>query len=553
MINVLVVDDEPIIVNSLHLLLSQTEEWPLTVYKASSAAQALETARNIRVDVMLSDICMPGMDGLELQRRMVNEWPLCRVIFLTGFDSFEYARQAVRQSSTGYVLKVEGDNAILEAVRHSIGEIERDRENRRLLSSAQSALPLLIREFFGELMQSRKVSPEEMEEFLAMANVPLHQDFPVFMLLTFIHPDTASRVTKNDFGLASGVISIIKEYLKDRVGLISIPCPPNVVITLYQPLHNREEQQEWMAAYRRVRETLEEIQESSQRMLGLLTAHVISSEQCAWNDLAAKRSHLDSIVHIYGFDNRSIITDETCIQEEAFCQRSAAADAMVPSPYQLAQLRQFLFSNDETGMLGLLDDFHSMLCKSDIPFSIAKETYYSLALEFLHCINAMDTNIQWTADPELLTHMEVHYSWSKVMEYFAEIGRSIVRSRSSEKDVRNQRLVEQINAYVENHLNEDVSLVSLAEMYHFHPSYLARLYKHFSGETIGQCIVDRKLSHAMKLLSSEENLINDVARNLGFTSAAYFGKFFKTHTGLSPSEYRRNVLTHIKAHMNSLR
>jgi two-component system, response regulator YesN len=541
MINILVVDDEPIIVNSLYQLLCQTAEWPLNVYKASSASQALEIVANTRIDVMLSDICMPGLDGLELQRRVQQEWPSCQVIFLTGYDSFEYAQKAIRQSSAGYVLKVEGDEAILGTLRRVIGQIERERENQKLLKRMQSALPLLRREFIGELLLSRKYAPEELSELMASMDFPLRHDEPVLLLLTFTHPASGVEEQSSLSGLF-GVISIISEYLEGRVRMISVPQPPDTVITLYQP-EECDSSEHWPAAYRRVRETLEEIQESSQRMLGLFTSHVIASESCEWNDLAVKRKHLDETVGLYGFDYRNIITDEAIAHDASRKQKSEPQDSLIPSPHQLAQLRLMLSNNDEEGMTALLHEFLAGLRSVEVPFSAAKEIYYSLALVFLRSLNDMGSeNIHWRADPELLTNMKAHFTWSKVFDYFTEIGRSIIRSRSSEKTAYNRQVVDQINDYIMSHLNEDAGLVSLAEKYHFHPSYLARLYKHMTGITVGQYIVDVKLQHAKKMLATPDMQICDISRSLGFATAAYFGKFFKTHTSFTPSDYRRQVL-----------
>jgi len=542
MINILVVDDEPIIVNSLYQMLCQVTEWPLAVYKASSASGALDIAKNTRVDIMLSDINMPGMDGLELQRAMRLEWPQCHVIFLTGYDSFEYAQQAVRQGSSGYILKMEGDDAILATLRHNIGLIERELENQRLLKNVQSARPLLLREFIGDLMQSRKFTDQELSEFMSLSASPLQHDMPVLLLLTSIHPESDLHDSGNDLGGLLGVIGIMHEYLADRIRLISVPQPPDRVITLYQPLHGMEAWEGWSAAYRRVRETLEEIQESSRRMLGLLTSHAIASERCGWNDLAGKRAHLESVVRIYGFDNRSIITDETLAHGEGQSGKTEQVETLLPSPHQLMQLRQFLNNHDEEGMVAFLSEFYSILRNKEVPFSVAKEIYYSLALVFLHSINMMAVNIKWRTDPELLTSMKTHYSWNKVFEYFTEVGRSIIRSRSSEKTAFNHQIVEQINDYIISHLHEDVGLISLADRFHFHPSYLARLYKHISGITVGQYIVDMRLQQARKLLSSVDTQIGDIARSLGFASAAYFSKFFKTHSGLTPSDFRRQML-----------
>jgi two-component system response regulator YesN len=151
--------------------------------------------------------------------------------------------------------------------------------------------------------------------------------------------------------------------------------------------------------------------------------------------------------------------------------------------------------------------------------------------------------VQWRADPEQLMNMDAHFSWRKVNDYLRDIGLSIIMSKSTEKSEWNQNLVAQINQYVGEHLAEDISLVSIADRFHFHPSYLARLYKHFTGITLGQFIINMKMNEARKMLGSSSLMINDIARLLGFSSVAYFSKFFKINCGLTPSDFRRQIMT----------
>lgn len=97
MYRLLIVDDEPYIVDGLQALV---EQWDLPeeldVRCAYSADEALEAADLAKIDVCLTDIRMPGMDGIRLQGEMLRRWPQCKVIFLTGYDDFEYAQSAIR-------------------------------------------------------------------------------------------------------------------------------------------------------------------------------------------------------------------------------------------------------------------------------------------------------------------------------------------------------------------------------------------------------------------------------------------------------------------------
>ena len=127
----LLVDDEPHVTGALSLQLEARED--LDVYIANSAAETLNVLRKTRIDLMVSDIRMPGMTGLELLSRVQKEQPDCKVILLTGYADFNYVYEAMRQGAAGYVLKNESDETLLEQIDKVLSEIRKEEQTRRLL------------------------------------------------------------------------------------------------------------------------------------------------------------------------------------------------------------------------------------------------------------------------------------------------------------------------------------------------------------------------------------------------------------------------------------
>ena len=127
----LLVDDEPHVTGALSLQLQARED--LDVYIANSAAETLNVLRKTRIDLMVSDIRMPGMTGLELLSRVQKEQPDCKVILLTGYADFNYVYEAMRQGAAGYVLKNESDETLLEQIDKVLSEIRKEEQTRRLL------------------------------------------------------------------------------------------------------------------------------------------------------------------------------------------------------------------------------------------------------------------------------------------------------------------------------------------------------------------------------------------------------------------------------------
>ena len=126
MYNLLIVDDEPIIADSLSDLFTDYTGLEFEVSKAYSAKKALGILNTTRMDIVLTDIRMPGMSGIEMLEEIHGRWPQCKVIFLTGYDNFEYAYKAIEDKAFAYILKTEGDEKIIKVVEKAVYEIKKE-------------------------------------------------------------------------------------------------------------------------------------------------------------------------------------------------------------------------------------------------------------------------------------------------------------------------------------------------------------------------------------------------------------------------------------------
>jgi two-component system response regulator YesN len=154
MYRLLIVDDEPDVLLALHAFLVEQEDLDIDVLTAESAGEALAILDRERLDILLSDICMPGMNGIELLRRVRDNWPDCRTIFLTGYTEFAYIYEAEKLEAVSYLLKTEGRDRIIETVRKTIEQID---EAHRIARLEQMAVqtgterPYLMREVMESL------------------------------------------------------------------------------------------------------------------------------------------------------------------------------------------------------------------------------------------------------------------------------------------------------------------------------------------------------------------------------------------------------------------
>ena len=153
MYSLLLVDDETLILDGLYNNIAWEDSGFTDVYKAGDAQKALEILDRRRVDVVVTDISMPGLSGLELCERIRARWPLCRVVMLTGYRDFEYACRAVELGVYQYLVKPVRYEDLQSIVEGALAEVQAELEQRRLLEQARSSLAS-----YGSMLRDRFLS-----------------------------------------------------------------------------------------------------------------------------------------------------------------------------------------------------------------------------------------------------------------------------------------------------------------------------------------------------------------------------------------------------------
>ncbi len=193
MYRLLVVDNEAYVVESVMFYMEEQSGLELEVYGCYSAQKALEMMERMRVDILLTDIRMPGMDGLRLQEEVMARWPRCKTIFLSGYDDFDYIQRAFRTGGCNYLLKSEGKEAVIAAVGKACRELDEQLAQEVLLSQAQerwaTALPVLRQQLYRSLMSSSAPQKEQRAEAFGKMNLCFDPRQMVYLLLA--HDDQA--------------------------------------------------------------------------------------------------------------------------------------------------------------------------------------------------------------------------------------------------------------------------------------------------------------------------------------------------------------------------
>lgn len=276
---ILVVDDEELITDSLAGMLAEAPQYELDVYKAYSGSEALELLNEQQFDIVVSDICMPGISGIGLAQKIREKWPLCHVIFQTGYDDFQYAQQAIRQRVTHYILKSEGDEVLLAAIGECIRRLEEDARKQADLIRVQEENRVYKAMIRRKQIQNLFRFDQEKEE-----NFSIDLKKPVFLLA-----GRSSEKMEEAVGLA--VDEVLKEKIAYAVRSEMAWLDKNVIIWILQ----QEEKEDLPYAAAVVKGMAEGFCHVLRYRFGIAFSFVFKEKEIEWSQVAEELERLRQI------------------------------------------------------------------------------------------------------------------------------------------------------------------------------------------------------------------------------------------------------------------
>lgn len=557
MYRIIIIDDEPYTVDSLYNSIQFKLPFEMDVYKAYSAVEALKLLESIKFDIVITDICMPEMDGLELMKIVKSNWPHCRVIFLTGHSEFNYVYTAIKYEGVRYILKYESFDVIFEAIEESVGELDAIINTEELLNKVRrqndTILPYLQQQFMSDLIHGRFKLDDYHINLLKELKIPLSLDEPVMMVMVYIGRMDESPSDFHNSETLNSIYIIANEYLSDSFNMAQTVCESSIVLWFLQPVSktdsdSMEKAQIWEKACLHINGYIESIQNACMEKLSIVTSYLVDTgEECI--SFISKRYHalrqaFFNFIEISAdmkIANIKKITDPSLVHEVIEC-RDYEPLLSVADISRLQNL--FKYAKRETA-LSYLDNLTKRFgeCKS-MHNPASQEAYYMIAAT-LHSIiysKGIDAKISHDMPLYMVFDIEGHVSWEEATAYLGELAEAIFNLQELATDSRMAGIIDKIRQYINDHLSEDLSLVRLAELVYFNPTYLSSMFKQVTGINLVSYINGIRIEKAKELLTSTNIKISDVADRIGCTSSSYFTQFFRREVGISPHDYRENYL-----------
>ncbi|MFC5403262.1 response regulator transcription factor [Cohnella soli] len=540
----LIVDDEPFIVNGLYEYMLLGSGLELDVYKAFSGDEAMEWLQRTKMDIVISDIRMPAMSGLQLLEQIRKRWPHCKVILLTGYNEFDYVYQAIRYDGVRYMLKTEGYDKLLELVRSAVAEIDEARKSEDLVATAQRqmklALPIMQKDMLLAILRGERYTSEQRASQFRQLGLSLDGEREVFLILGRL--DCTDRAEG-----AFRVKMAVERYMGSAYEAAFLTGEDAMLVWIVQPAIGGEadnENEEGDGVVPQLKGNLELALEMCEETFGLSVHFIVDGQSVSWDRAAGRyaalRTECGSLPDIGG--RGSIIEYSSAKPSRPVALESETLESAVRQIKRMDLLGSFLESGRKDEFLELLEELlqSAEQATESRLLHAALSIYYPLSLLLLSHIHAwrMEERMNEVDGIHTQAIRDPALSPNQAAGSFRFIAPLLFEWRQNAQISHAHSAISHVQDYLLANLDKDLSLVRLAEVSRLNPSYLSRLFKQVTGVNLNVYIQEARLDKAMELLRDSEFKVYEIARLVGYEYAPYFTKIFKKHVGMNPQEYR---------------
>lgn len=501
---VLLVDDEKIERNGIRMLLQRMPE-EFEIREASNGVEALRMLREETADMVLTDIKMPQMDGIELIEKIREYGSQMPIAIFSGYGEFDYAQKAIRNGVSNYILKPVKPQEFEETIRKILRTIEqREQEGEKQRESRQYLYRHYLKMYletgkstYAELLKS---NPEKSEQFNRIQCMMLMETED-----NFVESHEAELEEK------------LPQFLDRELGFLSLDMN-QLLILFYQSASNN-----YMRIGEAVREWLK--QEYGMESYIAVSRPVKNSDHLSKlyaeleTQLENKFYQLDE--HIFGYDGGTFSEDETPIQQKTDFQ------AILQENIRKKEIPQ------------LWDNYYKL--RQQIRAASMDSQMY-IKFIFTELIRDIYEQMQAVGSEEMKADVEKVYQ-SGNLGSICEVIEGCIHKFEKNCLAENGSArsdVERIRRYIQYHVDEDLRIDQLAARVYLSQTYLSYIFKKETGMTISRYIRQCRMEKAKEFLTSTDMKIVQVCEKVGFSNVSYFCQSFREYTGVSPEKFRKS-------------
>jgi len=535
MIRMLVVDDEIYALKGI----TQGIDWrdlPICeILEAEDVGQAMRLLESNPIDLILSDIEMPGMNGLELLRWVKRHRPQALTVFLTGHARFDYAQEALHYGCFDYILKPVDHDLLKEIVARAIEEIHMRDERRKIEETLEanrkqwaSRLPILVERFWQDALAGRlDMSGERLNRILEDYGLPLTSESRILPVLLSIEQWEIELDSRDESIMEYALRKAAAEtLLGERPGTVLQDRNEINMALLYVP--------EGEAVDRSI--LLKRCTEYVRACMDYFHCRI----SCYVAEPAKICELHSSLARLQAMERANVSMPQT-VQDSASVDPSPASPTGILLPSFLDW--GMLLENGSHEELAARIDETLRDWRAEAAGREALELFrYGILHMLYQAVYRKGCSIydifqpHELSDPQALRSAQQLAAWA--IRMISKTGQTL-----SERQRDGSAVIAKVQSYIIENLQLDLTRDSIAGSVYRNPAYLSRLFRKETGSSLSDYIAMQRIERAKKYLIDTNDKVSHIAEKVGYVHFSYFAKLFKKVTSLSPQEYRKKHQT----------
>lgn len=484
--NVMIVDDNCLTAEGIEKNIDWGALDATVIAVEYNSLSALDILKDTHVDLIISDIEMPDLDGISMSQKALEIQPFIKVILVSAYDKFEYAKRAIRLCVYDYIEKPLDYHYLTEKIKNAFTDIDRTQKNTELVKASR---PVMTEKFFHDLLHYPSEDPAtHLSQYLKYLD--LRSDYDFFdVLILETEPDPAKSeldFTQYQIQLLN-ILNLVKEemeifdnvfYLKEFSGIGSLA-------------------------------------------------------DSIWKLPVSFASASHSLKYLFFFPHKNIFDAREALGKEL--------NLLSFSENTDEELIRLICSKDMTAIEEWITCYFQNLLGQVQDKNLVFIRIYSLLgriLKFLYEMN-LDTGDLEREIIQVYTRFDSFRTYEQFVKWLTQLCASVCEKMdSSLQNYHNQIYTMALGYIRENFETNTLCLNDIARHANISPAYLSSLFKKVSGQSISDTITALRIESACHYLESTSLSLKEISTKCGYTNQYYFSNSFKKKLGMSPSAYR---------------
>lgn len=531
MYKVLIVDDEKIVRIALKTMIKWEEYGFWVSGSVGDGAEAITFAEKTPPDVIITDLKMPNLDGIELIKRLKQNEYNGKVIVLSNYDDFEYVKQALKLGATDYVLKITLNQELLVTVLSALKEqLDKEVKTNETINDMNGVelkeQDLSKSNFFRDLFKEERCNEKYIVERASKIGLPLFLQESIILYLFIEAYDSYFENLNNKEReiLTKSIVNTLEENFNNFTDteIISIDYKRIAVIVPKENLIKNKMKDYSLA---------EKILKSIKQYLNIQANIIITNEFTSYID--ARRSY-DKCINtenmvFYGHESDVIKLDHNeGVSIEISFETKKVLDTFIKL-FEIGSLEEIMEEIDKLFELSKQRNYQPIEVKKYI-LKLMEGTEKYIGNEF----EDFD-GIAGRYNDELIFCENCDNCKATISKFFNEL----YNAYKIRKGKKFKREIITIIEYLNRHISEKVTLEMISEHVNMNGSYLCRIFKKETNQSIFSYLTDLRIDKATNILKSKDSTIKELAAMVGIEDQFYFNRVFKKKLGISPTEFRK--------------